>query len=142
MKFQTSPNKEDIIEALRHGEPITEIAKRFPESVRTIKRYAKELREGKQDQPPKVPPAKEGGELATVLQPIRGAIIFTLGEHKISLNPQHLYDAYLYYEDIAIRHDIDIEFSAAIKDSMKYAWERLNRHKGKKEGISITMEGS
>lgn len=142
MKFQPSPNKEGIIEALRHGEPITGIAKRFPESARTIKRYAKELREGKLDQPPKEPQKKEGGKLATVLQKSPGSIIFTLGQHEISLNPQHLYDAYLYYEDIVIRHDIDEEFSLAIKDSLKYVWQRFNEHKAEKEGISITMEGS
>lgn len=62
-----------------------------------------------------------------MVQPVRGAIVFTLGEHQISLNPQHLYDAYLYYEDIVLKHDIDQEFSSAIKDSMKYVWEQLNQ---------------
>lgn len=83
---------------------------------------------------------KEGGSLSTVTQPSKGAILFTLGEHKISLDPQHLYDAYLYYEDIKTRHEIDEEFSLAIKDSMKHAWEQLNQSEAKRVGIKIAIE--
>lgn len=138
---EPSPHRDEIIEALKAGESVDELDGRFPVSRRTIERYAKKISDGTLEQPPKTPTTK-GGELATVLQPSKGAIVFTLGEHKISLNPQHLYDAYLYYEDIAIRHDIDEEFSLAIKDSLKYVWERLNQHKGETQGISITLEGS
>jgi len=108
-----------------------------------ISEVAKALRENGWAIPAKEEKAaqeRSGGSLVTVVQPIRGAIIFTLGEHKISLNPQHLYDAYLYYEDILVRHDIDEDFSLALKDSMKYVWERLNRHKGENQGVSITVE--
>ncbi len=97
----------------------------IPKKVRTIAKQEEKL----------------GGELATILQPGRGAIIFSLGENKISLNPQHLYDAYLYYEDMALRHGLDEEFSLALKISMKYVWERFNRAKAEEEGISITIEG-
>lgn len=148
--FQPSPHKDEIIQALREGvaqgispsELIAAVTARFPVSKKTVGRYFDQLKAGKLDQTPKGPALKSGGELAVVLQPSVGAIVFTLGEHKISLSPQHLYDAYLYYEDIVVRHDIDEEFSLAIKDSMKYVWERLNQHKGEKEGISITMEES
>ena len=88
----------------------------------------------------KAPPERGGGNLATVVQPVKGAIVFALGEHKISLNPQHLYDAFLYYEDIMIRHNIDEEFSLALKDAMKYVWETFNHRKAESEGAEITME--
>lgn len=85
-------------------------------------------------------PGKVGGELATVLQPSKGAIVFTLGEHKISLNPQYLYDAYLYYQDIVVKEDINEEFSLVIRDCVKSAWERLNHHRAEKQGATITLE--
>lgn len=136
MPFEPSPHRDGIIQALKDGESIDEVAGRFPVSRKTVERYAKQLREGTL----KEPKGRKGGDLATVLQPSTGAIIFTLGEHKIPLNPQHLYDAYLYYEDIAVRHDIDEDFSLAIKDCLKYVWERFNQHKGETQGISITIE--
>lgn len=139
MPFQPSPHRDEIIEALQAGQSIDDVAKRFPVSRKTVERYAKALKEGKLEKLPKEPLRKRGGEFATVLQPSQGAIVFIFGEHKIELNPQHLYDAYLYYEDIVIRHDIDVEFSLALKDSMKYAWERLNRHKAESEGVKITV---
>ena len=95
---------------------------------------------GKPEKPPKGPAEKVGGELSTIVQPSRGAIVFTLGEHNISLNPQYLYDAYLYYKDIVLREDIDEEFSLVIKDCVKSAWERLNHNRAEKQGVSITME--
>ena len=107
-----------------------------------ISKVSKALRENGWNMPDRdgKVPVKLGGDMATVIQPAKGAIIFTLGEHRISLNPQHLYDAYLYYEDIVLRHDLEVEFSLALKDSMKYAWERLNQSKAEREGISITLE--
>jgi len=132
MPYEPTPHKEEIIQALREGTgTYKEIATRFGVSEKTVRRYEKQLKE---------PEGKKGGALATVLQPSQGAIIFTLGQHKILLNPQHLYDAYLYYQDIALRHDIDEDFSLALKDSMKFAWERLNRIKAEKKGVSITIE--
>jgi len=132
MPYEPTPHKEEIIQALREGTgTYKEIATRFGVSEKTVRRYEKQLKE---------PAGKKGGALATVLQPSQGAIIFTLGQHKILLNPQHLYDAYLYYQDIALRHDIDEDFSLALKDSMKFAWERLNRIKAEKKGVSITIE--
>jgi len=94
-----------------------------------ISGVAKALREASWIIPTKgqKPKEKRGGDLATVLQPSKGAIVFTLGEHQIPLNPQYLYDAYLYYKDIVVRHDIDEEFSLVIKDCLKYVWERFNK---------------
>lgn len=87
-------------------------------------------------------PGREGGDLATVLQPSKGAILFTLGEHKILLNPQYLYDAYLYYQDIVVKEDINEEFSLVIRDCVKSAWERLNHRRAESQGATITMEES
>lgn len=109
------------------GKAIKSLAK--AQSLGLISKQGKAGREAK-EKPPSEPGQKKGGELATVVQPSKGAIIFTLGEHQISLNPQYLYDAYLYYEDIVLRENIDVEFSVAIKDCLKYAWERLNQHRG------------
>jgi hypothetical protein len=91
-------------------------------------------------EPPKEKREKEGGSLTRISQPSNGAIVFTLGQHRISLNPQHLYDAYLYYEDIKVRHGVEEEFSEAIKVAMKYVWEQLNRQKAMKEEGKITID--
>ncbi|GAI07900.1 unnamed protein product [marine sediment metagenome] len=141
MPFQPSPYRDEIIEALKNGESIDEVTKRFPVSKKTVQRYAQALKEGKLEEPPKGPAQpKAGGNLATVLQPSRGAIVFTLGEHQISLNPQHLYDAYLYYEDMTLRESVDEEFSLVIKDCVKVAWERLNHRRDEGRRASITVK--
>lgn len=140
MPFQPTPHRDEIIEGLKAGQSIDEVAKRFPVSRKTVERYAKALKEGKLEKLPKEPLQKKGGELATVLQPSHGAIVFIFGEHKIPLDPQHLYDAYLYYEDIMLRNGIDEDFSLAIKDCVKYVWGRLNQHRNEAEGAKITVE--
>lgn len=140
MPFEPSPHRDEIIEALKAGESIDGVAKRFPVSRKTVERYAKAIKEGKLDKLPKEPLQRKGGDLATVLQPSQGAIVFILGEHKIPLNPQHLYDAYLYYEDIALRNGIDEEFSLVIKDSVKFVWERFNQHRNEAEGVKVTIQ--
>ena len=73
-------------------------------------------------------PQQQGGEMVSVTQPQSGAIIFSIGQHQIPLDPQFLYESYLYYTDLKARIDLDESFSEAIKDAMTYAWRRLCPH--------------
>ena len=87
------------------------------------------------------PAAKQaGGQVITALQPKGGAIVFSFGREEIPLEPGELYDAYQYYEEIK-RNDIDVSFSTAIKDSMKYAWRKLKDVERMKATIKIKGEG-
>jgi len=71
--------------------------------------------------------AKSGGQAITIEQPSKGAVVFTFGQTVVSLNPQHIYDAYLYYDDLRVRHNVKEEFSLALKIAMKYVWEQLHQ---------------
>jgi hypothetical protein len=82
---------------------------------------------------------KPGGQAITIEQPSKGAVVFTFGQTIVPLNPQHIYDAYLYYDDLRMRQNIPEEFSLAIKIAMKYVWERL--HQPEKEKATIKIEG-
>ena len=90
---------------------------------------------GKQPQAVK----QTGGQAITALQPKGGAIVFSFGREEIPLEPGELYDAYQYYEEIK-RNDIDVSFSTAIKDSMKYAWRKLKDLERMKATITIKGE--
>jgi len=80
-----------------------------------------------------------GGQAITALQPKGGAIVFSFGREEIPLEPGDLYDAYQYYEEIK-RNDIDVSFSTAIKDSMKYVWRKLRDVERTKATIKIEGE--
>ena len=45
MAFEESPHKEEIIQALRDGRPVAEVAKRFPVAKRTVYRYSRLLKQ-------------------------------------------------------------------------------------------------
>ena len=80
-----------------------------------------------------------GGQAITALQPRGGAVVFSFGKVEIPLEPGELYDAYQYYEEIK-RYDIDVSFSSAIKDSMKYVWRKLRDVERTKATIKIEGE--
>ena len=111
----------------------------FDEAGKPIRAYSKARSLGLTVKQP--PAAKQtGGQVVTALQPKGGAIVFSFGREEIPLEPGELYDAYQYYEEIK-RNDIDVSFSTAIKDSMKYAWRKLKDVERMKATIKIKGEG-
>ncbi len=110
-------------------------------SAEQVQLAAEEVRKVKGGKDPSVRATKAGGELANILQPIKGAIIFKLGENEIDLNPQHLYDAYQYYKDIVEENGIEEDFSLALKDAMKLVWEGFNKIRAQGALVKITAGG-
>jgi len=110
----------------------------FDETGKPIRAYSKARSLGLTGK--QTPLAKQtGGSVITAIQPKGGAIVFSFGKEEIPLEPGELYDAYQYYEEIK-RYDIDVSFSTAIKDSMKYAWRKLKDAERTKATIKIEGE--
>ncbi len=107
-----------------------------------ISGVAKVLKAGNWTIPPV--PVKEtkstaqGGSLATFAQRKPGAIVFSLGDVDIPLNPKFLYDTYLYYQDIQrMSPDIDDDFCMAIRATMRHSWEHFSHDQAEKMGATI-----
>lgn len=115
-KFQPSPHKEEIMEALRQDATIDDIVNRFPVSERTVRRYLAEIRKEK---PPK---EREGGKLATFVAKQPAPVVFVLGEQRIELEPEALYESYLLYQDMKVRCGLDSTFSSVLRDGMGLLW--------------------
>lgn len=131
MPFEPSPHREEIIQALRDGdaegipafELIADVSKRFPVSRRTVERYYKDLKAGKlevKEKPPKV--SDIGGKFATVAARQPAPVIFVLGEHKIELEPEAIYESYLLYMDMQLRCSLNSTFSGVLRDGMGLLW--------------------
>lgn len=125
MPFEPSPHRDEIIQQLREGIPVDEVAKRFPVSRRTVERYDKALKEGKLDQPEKPLKEREGGKLATFTAKQPAPVVFFLGEQRIELEPQAIYESYLLYEDLRAKVGLNDSFSQALQDAMGIAWRLL-----------------
>ena len=157
-----SPNRDEAMQALQNGMEVKECTTRFGISRWTARRYLKKIKKKEQEQQKpvsepdstpqnqteKVKQAAKPSEtlvhpgqeatLAAVTITKPAPITFTLGEAKIPLNPQYLYDAYLYYQDIQrMSPDIDDEFCLGIKTAMKYVWEKFVRREANKIGVGI-----
>jgi len=117
--------REEIIQALKAGETVNEVANRFPVSRRTVERYAKQLEEGKLEQKEKPSREREGGKLATVTAKQPAPVVFVLGERKIELDPEALYESYLLYEDIKLRCLLTDSFSNVLRDGIALLWQLL-----------------
>lgn len=103
----------------------------------TIGKVAKALKENSWVIPG-MKTGSEGGSLATVTERKPAAIVFTLGDIDISLNPAYLFDSYLYYQDIRrLEPDIDDEFTLAIRAAMKHVWEDFAHRKVETSEITI-----
>lgn len=102
----------------------------------TVSKAAKALKNGWRPEAQQV--KQTGGSLATVTERKPAAIVFSLGDVDIPLNPKYLYDTYLYYQDIQ-RMDptIDDEFSLGIRAAMKHIWEDFSHRKVEKAGATI-----
>jgi len=80
---------------------------------------------------------QQGGEMVAITQPKPGAIIFSVGLHEIPLEPQYLYESYLYYTDLKARIDLEESFSEALKDAMTYVWRRLCPHEANEKELAV-----
>ena len=153
--FQPSQHKEAIKQFLRETLPnykgsteqlVKEAAEKWPLSERTIYRYHKEVKDelagrGTED--------KQAGTTKTVTQPTQfavvttktpGPIVFIMGDQRIDLNPEHLYDAWRYCEDIKrIDPLIDDDFSLMLKAACKYAWEIFSEREARRLGANVEL---
>lgn len=118
-KFQPSPHKEEIMEALRQGATIDDIVNRFPVSERTVRRYLAEIG---REKPPK---EREGGKLATFVTKQCAPVVFVLGEQRIELEPEAIYGSYLLHEDIKLRCSLNDNFSNVLRDGAGLLWRIL-----------------
>jgi len=80
---------------------------------------------------------QQGGEMVAITQPKQGAIVFSVGVHEIPLEPQYLYESYLYYTDLKARIALEESFSEALKDAMTYVWRRLCPHEAKGKELAV-----
>ncbi len=128
--FQPSPQKEPAKAALRGGMNIHDCAIKFNLSEKTVRRYLKEV-EAEQSgdkQVPNPPGGKatsEGGQVATVTVAKPAAVVFTLGNQTILLDPADLYESFLLYEDLKVKCQLEDNFSTVLKDGIGLLWEVL-----------------
>lgn len=79
-----------------------------------------------------------GGEITNIQQRKTGAILFTLANEDIELQPAELYDAYLYYQDIRRSNpDLNESFSSCLKSCVKIIWEKFNQHRLRQAAIEV-----
>jgi len=128
--FQPSPHKEPAKADLRGGMSIPDCALKYSLSEKTVRRYLKEIanEKGGQQQPPDKPGGKtqtEGGKLATVTTPAPAAVVFVLGNQRIEMDPESLYESYLLYQDMKARCELTDGFGIVIRDAMGLMWRVL-----------------
>ncbi len=82
-----------------------------------------------------VPKDQSGGQIATVVERAKGAIVFHLGELDVTLNPHYLYDSLLYFWEIRrIDPSIDEDFSLGQLAAMKHAWGHFRDYENSRKG--------
>ncbi len=82
---------------------------------------------------------KEGGPLTTIRQPAHGAVQFIMGKQEILVDPAELYDAFMYYRDMVVNHNVHEPFTKVIKTSVKYVWGLLNQQQSQVQPASVRM---
>lgn len=144
--FQPSQHKEEAMELLRGGKGAKEVAETTGISERTAFRYVEELRK---DPAGKVTEervlssqkvVKEPTELAVVTTKVPGPIVFRMGGQEIDLNPNDLYDAWRYCEDIKrIEPSIDDSFTVMLKVATKSLWEFFSQREAHRNGAIVEI---
>jgi hypothetical protein len=138
-RFEPSPHKEEAMEALRNGVTKEECAKRFGITIRTAERYLQEIQHPKPppvSKPPKIEtvvvgskqtakPAAGPTPLAVVATITPAPVVLTIGQQKIDLDPQALYESFLVYEDTKIRCGLQCSFSSFLQDGVGLLWRVL-----------------
>jgi len=137
-----SPHRDEAMQALRLGMSIKDCAKRFEISEKTARRYLKKINElpknpqlgktGGQTQ-------SEGGKVATVTTPKPAAVVFTLSNRQIELDPEALLESYILYEDIKVKCSLSDGFSDVIRDGIGLIWQVLV-NKPRIEGGKVRVE--
>lgn len=78
------------------------------------------------DGPGGLAPVSPGGDLVTLASTKPAAVVFSLGQTRIEVDPQDFYEAYILYSDLKARGIIVADgFGAVIKDSLMLAWRML-----------------
>lgn len=138
-QFEPSPHKEEAMQALRNGVSKEECAKRFGITIRTAERYLQEIQHPK---PPKIPKPPQVEKIAvgskstakTVTGPTPLAVVatitpapvvLTIGQQKIDLEPQAIYESFLVYEDTKVRCGLQCSFSSFLQDGVGLLWRVL-----------------
>lgn len=144
--FQPSQHKGEIKQLLRDGVTPEECAVRFPISERTAYRYLAEVKketsggvvEEKSGSTVKV--VKEPVPLAVVTTKTPAPIVFRMGDQQIDLNPQHLYDAWRFCQDIKrIEPSIDDDFTLMIKVAVEHVWEEFSHREARRAGVNLEL---
>ena len=128
--FSASPQKEEAKAALAAGMSLEECVTHFHLSPKTAQRYLDEVKNPKPPKPGKEvksqsKPMSEGGKLATILARQPAPVVFTIGEQRIELDPEALYESHLLYEDIKVHCGLKDSFSDAIRDGVSLLWQLL-----------------
>jgi len=103
----------------------------------TISKVAKALRDNgwaipaKGEEKEKPPKEREGGKLAVVVAKQPAPVVFVLGEHRIELETEAIYESYLLYQDIKQRYALNDSFSNVLRDGVALMWQILVGEKGK-----------
>lgn len=149
--FQPSQYKEEAKQLLRDGKTPEEVHTILPLSVRTLYRYFSEVQEEKKNTvggrvieerpgPAKVVTQTTPAQFAVVTTKTPGSIVFVMGDQKIDLNPQDLYDAWRYCQDIKrIVPAIDDDFTLMIKVAAKHLWEFFSQREARRVGVDLEV---
>jgi len=65
---------------------------------------------------------EEARELAAVITKKPAPVIFVLGDQRIELEPEALYESHLLYQDMKVRCGLDSTFSSVLRDGMALLW--------------------
>lgn len=145
--FQPSPLKEEAKQALQDGMSVKDATVKFQLSERTLYEYKKELEDEKKG----VTKNSTGGDrvvkeetevpLAVVTTRQPGPIVFRMGQTEIDLNPNPLYDAWRYCEDIKrMEPSIDDDFSSMLKVAAKHIWEHFSEREAARITTSVELK--
>jgi transposase len=147
--YQPSPQKEPAKADLRGGMSIHDCALKHNLSEKTVRRYLKEVEDEKAGikQVPNTPGGKsqtEGGQVATITVAKPAAVVFTLGNQTILLDPGDIYESFLLYEEIKVKYHLEESFSTVLHDGMGLLNEVLINppDKPQEEGPMEVNDGS
>lgn len=146
-----SQYKEEIMGKLREGKKPKELATEYPLTLRTIYRYLKEVQDEKAGEHGGKVVEDQGKssskvvttptQLAVVTTATPGPIVFRMGNQIINLNPEHLYEAFKYCQDIkAMDPAIDDDFSLVLKVAVKHVWEHFCQKEAQRVGVDLEVQ--
>jgi len=138
-KFEPSPHKEEAMQALQNGATPEEVAARFGVTIRTAWRYKDQLEHPRPEKVPKAlkmekisvgakpgaKPAAGPTPLAAIATITPAPVVLTIGQQKIDLEPQAIYESFLVYEDTKVRCGLQCTFSSFLQDGAGLLWRVL-----------------